>query len=430
MGLLNFGRKKNESELKEAPLGYWEEESYMIAIPKQIDKDTFSSVRERINSIPGVELKGVTPPSDKNPIRFVVEYDGEQYTGGMYAGEFSLPNVWGKQDYYFTEDEWEELKTKDKAITLFMKCNKDAKKSFHLQLKLIVALVPDLLGVMDESAERMLCARWVKMAAESSVTPGPNDMFIVQAVGEKDGSVWLHTHGLCRFGLTELEIVDSDAENYNNHYNVISCFASRLLDKKEEFEPRKSSAFLGYLSNNQPIVTTYVPWIEGLKEYPKLELGGARDRKEAHNTRTSLIFLYTCEEDEKNGKLTKVSVYDKLWGENPLFFFSNEETDRMRRLARERFHFVKESLEKGYQIIIKIGLQQDDAEEGELEHIWFEIKEFDGDKFRATLTQEPYNVSGIHTGDERWFTINDVTDWVIYTKEYPVTPDKAYLLTE
>lgn len=431
MGLFNLGKKK-KSEFEAVPLYYWEEQSYMMAIPRHMDEEIFSGAGERINAIPGVHIKEVKPPTEKEPIRFVITYDGEEYSGGMYTGGFKLPEMWGKQNYYFSQKEWEELQKANEALTVFLKFNEDAKKSFHLQLKLVAALVPDLLGVMDESAERMLCARWVKLAAASDVTPGPSDMFVVQAVGGKDGSVWLHSHGLCRCGLTELEIVDSDSKHYNNHYNIINTFASMMLDKKEKFIPRTTSFYLGVLSNNQPVVATCVPWTEGIKEYPKLEIGGPKDRADGHNSSTSLIFLYVSEEDEKNQKLTKVSVYDDFWGENPIFFFSNEETDRMRRLARERFSFVRKAYEKGNRILIKIGLPVDNQKEkaNEFEHIWFELNEFDGERFRATLTQEPYNVSDIHAGDERWFTIEDVTDWLIYTEEYAVTSDKAYLLVD
>ena len=55
--------------------------------------------------------------------------------------------------------------------------------------------------------------------------------------------------------------------------------------------------------------------------------------------------------------------------------------------------------------------------------------EFDGEKFKAKLLQEPYFVKNMHQNDEGWYTVEDVTDWVIYTPKYSVTPNTAYLLT-
>jgi uncharacterized protein YegJ (DUF2314 family) len=54
--------------------------------------------------------------------------------------------------------------------------------------------------------------------------------------------------------------------------------------------------------------------------------------------------------------------------------------------------------------------------------------EFDGERFKGQLIQEPYDVSHMHEGDEGWFTVEDVTDWIIYLEEFSVAPDTAYLL--
>ena len=65
---------------------------------------------------------------------------------------------------------------------------------------------------------------------------------------------------------------------------------------------------------------------------------------------------------------------------------------------------------------------------GGYEHIWFELLEFKGSKFKVRLTQEPYYFPDIHEGYEAWYKINDLTDWIIYTKKATVTPDNAYIL--
>lgn len=429
-----FGKKaeKEKKVLKEAPMGYWEEKSYMMAIPKDESKDMLDGLFDRVAAIEGVEIKGKCLPSEEKPGKIILTYDGEEYEVGFFTGGFSFPGIPGQQKYYFSEEEIEAIGKASKACTLFMEFHEDSKKSFHLQLKLAVAMVPDLLVIMDESAENIISAKWAVMAAESAVTPGSNDMFLVQAVSDKHGEVWLHTHGLCRCGITELEVLQSDKKNYNNHYQLLSTFASYLLDKKESFIPKESSAYIGMLSEQQPVVVTYLPWTEGLREYKKLHLGGVSDREEGHNSRTSLIFAYKNEEDEKKGILSKVTDYNKDWGENPLFFISNEETARMKQLAMERFHFVREQAEdKDNHIILKIGLPVDGdegEEENNFEHIWFELLDFEGDRFKAKLLQEPYGVEDMHEGDEGWYTVEDVTDWMIYTPQFMVKPDTAYLL--
>lgn len=422
-----FKKKGKNKALKEAPLGYWEEQSYFLVVPKDESKDMTNGIFERVAAVKGIEIKEKSLPDKEGPGKLIITYDNEEYVVGFYVSDFGLPEMLGQQCYYFTDDEIKSLRNASKALTIFMEFHEDCKKSFHLQLKLAVAMVPDLLGIMDESAEKLICARWAYMAATSEITPGAKDLFMVQAVTNQDGEVWLHTHGLCRCGVTELEILKSDKKNYNNHYQVLSTFASYLLDKNETFIPKESSAYIGILSDKQPVVVTYLSWVEGLKEYQKLDLGGISDRQEGHNSRTGLIFAYRSEQDEDNGKLSKITDFNQSWGDNPMFFISNAETARMKALAMERFHFVKEQMDmKDRKIIIKIGLPVDDDDN--YEHIWFELLGFEEDRFRAKLMQEPYGVANMHAGDEGWYTVEDVTDWVIYTPEYSVSPDTAYLL--
>ena len=424
---MNLFKRKNKN-LQEAPLGYWEKESYMMAIPDSNDYEFLpQDIIDRIEKMKDVKVLSNFFDPKINTLYVDIKYHDEEYKVGFFPGGFTLPQVYINPSFYFTEEEIKRLSEANKALTIFMPFKKDLKESFHLQLKIADSVLPNMIGLVDESAERLLPAKWVTIAASSNITPGPSDMFNIQAVYSKNGEVWMHTHGLCRCGLTELEILQSNKENYRNHYHLINTYASYLIDKNGKFDPRKEIAFLGVLSNQNPVVAICKSWTEALSEYKKLEIGGVADRQEGHNTKTSPIFIYKTEEDEKNKKLSKVTDYDKLWGDNPIFFFSDEETLRMKRLATERFDYVKKAFkDKENKIIIKIGLLIDSGKD--YEHIWFELLEFKGNKFKAKLTQEPYNVSNMHTGDEKWFTIEDVTDWIIYTPKFDVSPKNIYLL--
>lgn len=421
-----FFKKKNK-KLVEAPLYYWEEKSYMLVIPENEDEDLLNNSLERIEKIEGLKILENNYSIEDNSMHLKVNYDNDEYEIGLFIGGISVPEYYLNKSFLFPDKDRNALLKAKKSVTIFMKFNEDAPKSYHLQLKIAVAMIPNMLGVMDESAEKMLPAKWVKMAAESKVLPNPKELFSVQAVAGDNEEVWLHTHGLCRCGIPELEVLESDSKNYQNHYNLISTYAIYLLDKHKKHENQTQGAYIGILINNQPVVVTSVSWTEALEKYKKLKLGNVNDRQGGHNSKTNVIFLYKSEEDENNNVLSKITIFDKLWGENPLFFISDEETSRMKSLAIERFNYVKESFEnKDNSIIIKIGLPLE--EKGKYEHIWFELLEIKGDKFKAKLTQEPYNVPNMHTGDEGWYTKNDITDWIIYTKEYSVNPDNAYLL--
>lgn len=417
-------KKMFKKKLQEQPLGYWEEKSYMMAIPKEEEANLFQNAIARLEK--EKECKVQEMNYDVNGVVTAkISYEKETYEIGLYLGGVSVPPYYLHQNFLFTEEEKNALQNAKCAITIFMKYKGNVKKCFHLQLKIACIMVPNLLGLLDESAEKMLPAKWVQMAASSQIPPSSKDLFHVHAVNDKKKGVWLHSHGLCRCGISELEILDSSEEHYEQHFNLLKTYAMFLLDHPG-FDPSQG-AYIGCLVNGSPVVATCVPWVEGLKEYKKLKLGGEKDRQSGHNTKTSIIFLYTSEEEEKNHMLRKVSIYDDLWKENPLFFYSDEETERMKNLARERFSYVQENFKKDeIPVLIKIGLPL--KEKGKFEHIWFELLEIKDKKFKAKLTQEPYDVSNMHTGDEAWFTLDDVTDWIIYTKSFAVNPDNAYLL--
>lgn len=411
-------------KLKESPLYYWEEKSYVMAITDGKDDDNLlKNALSRIDKSKEIKVIESNPDFSTQTIMFKVEYKRVTYEVGMYVGGVSVPEYY-LNNLYLSDEEKKALLDAKKCITIFMSFDDNPKVCFHLQIKIANLLVPDMLALLDESAERIFVSDWVKLTASSKYTPSSKDLFSVQAVNGEDGSVWLHTHGLSRCGITELEILGSHSEVSRNHYNLINSYAMYLIDKTEE---HSGGDYIGRLINGMPIVATCVSWVDALKYYKNIKNGGKDDRKNGHNSRSSVIFLYTSEENENNNVYSKVSDFDSLWGDNPLFFISDEETNRMKNVAVERFEYVKKAhKDKNNTILLKIGLPLE--EKGKYEHIWFELIEFKKDKFKAKLTQEPYYVNDIHEGDEKWFTVDDLTDWIIYTSKSSITPDSAYML--
>ena len=356
----------------------------MLGITNANLEEIVKNFFDNISQISGLEIEEKQELSDVEPGQATLIYEGEKYFIGFYPSEFSLPESYLKGSYFFSNEEIHVLRNANKALTIFMKFNKNSQKSYHLQLKILEASVPQLVGVMDESAEKIIPAKWVKLATQTNILPSDEDLYTVQAILGDNDEIWLHTHGLCRCGLTELEILKSNQENYYYHCNIIRAFAGFLLDRKnesedkyendKEFEAFKDCANIGFLSNMQLIDVTYLSWTKALNLYDNLDVGGVNDRKEGHNSKTSVIFLYKNEEDKKEGKLSLISEFNNLWGDNPVFFVSVKETERMKELARERFYVVVEQAKKPEnRIEIKIALPIKEREKDSTIDIW--IKE-------------------------------------------------------
>lgn len=449
-GLFNESKEKNEEHsseeysptlIKEAPLAYWEEFSYMLALTPEnyiISEDVFANIK----AIDGVEIKEKIMPSEDLPGKLVISYDGMDFEVGFYIGDFYTEEMYQWQLQYFTEEEKEQILKVKKALNVYMKFEGNPKKCYHLQLKLIYAMIPEMVALCDESAERMLNKKWVELAVKSNVLPAPISLYTVQAVYDEN-EVWLHTHGLCRCNLHEIEILDSNKDDSRTHYDLISNYACRLLDENNHVEEDdgneqgEETIHMGVFYDGNPIVATSKKWINSLKYYPKDILGGIEDRKDSHNSKTNILFLYGSEEDFNKKCLRKPSEFTKKLENNPLYYISTEETARMSSLARERFSYVERMLKekqegKDIGIIIKLGLETIDKD-GNLdkknrEHIWFEALSMEGDSFKARLTQEPYNIPNLHEGDEGTYSIDYVSDWRIHTENGVITPETVYLL--
>ena len=443
-GLFNDSKEKKEEYsndeysptlIKEAHLTYWEEFSYMLALAPEnykITEDIFTN----IEALDGIEIKEKIMPSEDLPGKLVILYDGVEYKVGFCLGDFYTEEMYQWQLQYFTEEEREQI------LNVYMKFEGNPKKCYHLQLKLIYAMIPEMVALCDESAERLLNKKWVELAAKSNVLPSPTSLYTVQAVYDEN-EVWLHTHGLCRCNLHEIEILGSNKDDSRTHYDLISSYACRLLDENNPVEEDdgnqngEETIHLGVFYDDEPIVATSKKWINALKYYPKDILGGIEDREDSHNSKTNILFLYGSEEEFNKNYLRKPSEFTKKLENNPLYYISTEETVRMSSLARERFSYVERMLKekqngKDIGIIIKLGLETID-EDGNLdsenrEHIWFEALSMEGDSFKARLTQEPYNIPNLHEGDEGIYSIDYVSDWMIHTENGVISPETVYLL--
>lgn len=405
------------------------EKSYMMAIPPSMEeiKDQMEVLR-RLNNAP--DFKVESTESTDGSLFLNLVYRDEKYRAEVYPATFEIPELYRCQ-HLFPDLDVKLIQEVNDGLAVVMRFGEDALSSYHLQLKLIHAMLPDVIAVLDDSSEKILSGHWVALAAVSNVSPAPRYLFTSQAVSGEEDVVWLHTHGLNRCGLTELEVLNSSKETYTNHYNILETLAKRLLEMEEPLEPHEP-LYLARLTAEIPLIVTIVPWQEAVEHYDDDMLGGSDDREESHNQNTSAIFTYQSQEDYENEVYSPISVYDEIVDGNPIYWFSNAETERMKALAAERISYLYQaSKNQDNKVLVKIGLTVDEElqeENSTKEHIWFELLEVGDNTMKLKLTQEPYYVKAVHEGDIMDFTVDDVTDWIIYTPDRAISPDDVYIL--
>ena len=404
------------------------EKSYMIAVPR--NKESINEVGEMLTRLSGKEGIKILSHKFEEVLEMLLEVDGKEYPVEVIPMDFEIPEMFRVQ-HLFPDLDIEAVSKAEIGLSVQMEFGEDALDSYHAQLKIIHTLLPDLLAVLDASSEKILSGKWVALAAESMIAPSPRYIYTVQAVGGDDTSVWLHSHGLNRCGLPEIEVLDSTKDTYEKHYHVLETMANHMLEREEPLE-KGEPLYIARVTEEIPLVGTLIDWKEAISLYPEDMLGGECDREDSHNENTCCLFVYSSYENMENGKYAPLSIYDDLLKSNPIYMISHRETERMKKLAAERISYMLKASENSEnKILIKIGLDMDEEfreEENQFEHIWFELLEVSENAVTCRLTQEPYYVKDMHEGSVGTYPFERITDWLIFTKERRLTADDVYLL--
>lgn len=418
------------------------EKSFMVVIPEVQDDILPEKINKRLNSSAAIRFSGVlnSGGNEDEPPVFKIGVDSREYEVTVSTVPVEIPQFF-RTEHFFSDLDYQKIDKIKIGLSVEIEYKDSFLTSYHDQLKIINALVPNKLAVMDIPSEKFISGKWVKLAAESEVPPSPKYLFTVQGISGEGDEVWLHTHGLKRCGLSDLEILASTKDMCSSHYQVLETIAVRMIENEEGLAPFEPM-FLAWLTEEIAMVATVISWQDALGYYPEAQLGRAEDRDDYHSEDTSVLMLYLSPDDVDNRNVAKVQELDEYLGVNTLLMISTEETNRMRKLAQERIFYVKSAAElPDVHIMLKIGLHVDkqyldperDPKE-QREHIWFELKEVkkalfgNKDYFRAVLTQEPYYVSYMKAGDTAKFEVDDITDWMIIRGKKRYTPDDVYLM--
>lgn len=408
--------------------------SYMMAVPRDsediMDPDR---VLARLDNAQDFDFEVVEVGYDEeaeNPV-VSVSYLDHTYQVHVFAEEFEMSEFYAV-NHRFTTANFRAMEKAETGLTVALIFGPEPQESFHLQLKVLQCLVPDMVGIVDFSSERLLSSIWARMTAESAVSPSPLYLYAIQAVSGDEEDVWLHTHGLNRCGLVELEVLGSSEENYNLHSSILNAMANQAICRArlpDEGEPD----FIAALPGGGAIVTTWVDWETAVQWYPPQCVGGMEDRREDHNEDTGIVYAYPTKQDYADKRFVPLPDLPKEWLDNPLFLVTGEETARMSRLARERIDFLRAGLNMPESsVLVKVGLDVDRSRREEAgtdtEHIWFRLQKLDDQFLYGVLSQEPYYISDMHEGFKAKIPVRALTDWSIDVDGMIVTPDSAYLL--
>lgn len=352
---------------------------------------------------------------------FVVDAKANNYT------EFGLGNM-------ISDEELDLAVQQDFYLETSMYFGNDALDSFHLQLKVMQTVVENPSIVIDFMPFRLLSGKWAKLTAESEVPPAPTYLYTIHGVyDEIDGErvYWLHTHGLHRCGSVELEMINikNGIEQLNSALDMIVT----AFIKPDYRSPENEEFNIGY--DGLDITFCWKRWEDVVKDYPAEIPGGYNERQPENENYEPCGVLLAVQE----GITLSPEVYASTITDNPIFFVSDQETERMTAMAYQRFDQYKKAFktyfnpeaddENYWRFLVKLGFDVD--HEMNKEHIWFDVYGInENNEMLAVCLNRPYAVDNLNEGDEGTYPQEMITDWLIYTPTNTITSDNIYTITD
>ena len=370
----------------------------------------------------------------KQEYQLVVSYLEEEFDVNLYVvdarsndySEFGFGNM-------ISDEEMEIATQQDFYLESVMYFGNDALDSFHLQLKIMQAIVENPSIVVDFMPYRLLSGKWAKVTAESEIPPAPSYLYVIHGVYDEDENgdrvYWMHTHGLHRCGSVELEMLNikDGVEQMNSALDmIVNAFI------KPDFRSPENEEFnIGY--DGLDITFCWKRWEDVVKDYPATIPGGYNERQPENENYEPCGVLLGVQE----GHTLTPEVYAATIADNPIFFISDQETERMSALAYQRFESYKKAFntyfnpeadeENYYRFLIKLGFDVD--HEMNKEHIWFDVYGInENNEIFGVCLNRPYAVEGLNEGDEGLYPQEMITDWLIYTPTNTITPDNIYTI--
>lgn len=313
-----------------------------------------------------------------------------------------------------SDDEKAALGASRWSVGVALRFGEDVLDDLHFQFRVLVAIAPNGLAAFDVAAYRLHHFEWVKDAARSSAPPSSDSLFTTHYVSNGPAPGWMHSHGLARCGVLELEAFDIPHDASGSIQHIVNTTASYLLERPL---PPPGEPFL--IGADLPVL--WLPWEEALKRRGPRHGGGREDRDDVHGVPTAVLFAPAKKFLGFLGSgLASLTEHLPVLKGSPIFFISNAQTRRMEQLSRERLPdfrelFARYSKTGRFAFLVKLGYPTENGTYGGREHLWFEVHAIEGEEVDATCINSPRAVPSLREGLRGRHALSLLTDWAIFS---------------
>lgn len=332
---------------------------------------------------------------------------------------------------WLSEAEKADLRSAESAALVEMKAPGDniLRERKTLLRFLNAAMGPDAVGVYDEAAMRP----WSRAELADELCHDADldvmSLLSLHAVTEDEGdeAVWIHSHGLGALGLVDFDFVQP-APGLAFNWNIE---AERAL----AFAILEGSA----VADSGPLELTYPGDPCRLVQVERFLDAGV-----GHGANLLRKMIEPGDWDHRNNRLVVCEagrgllggllpgrpralafLWDDTW-DGGITYLSSETTNLMAARARATFDVLRSMYDEFSEfepgVLAKLGYERDNSEQGDREHLWFEVHGLEPDALDATLLNDPYDIAAIKQGDRARHPSDRLTDWTIFTPVGKITP--------
>ncbi|MEE2894581.1 MAG: DUF4026 domain-containing protein [Planctomycetota bacterium] len=301
------------------------------------------------------------------------------------------------------------------------------------RLATILGSIEDVVAVLDATTGRWFDREeMARSVLDPDLGPPEDVLWRVQAVSDREdvesGTVWLHTRGLLRCGLPELELLEFPGTHLEAGVRLLDAAAGLLLEDGPP--PPEVPYALGPDAS-----VTLVPWAEVAATLDRESLGSDEDRaalsQETPNPlRARRAVLCDL---EPRGSFRKIwtwprSAIEVLERPEVAIYRSDTATVRSSGLARRRWPEVLSVLDRtspsgelADDPVLLVGIPVGTDPEGRIEHGWLQVSRAD-DAGGSGLLLRP-TLDGRSAGTVVDFTTDQLDGWRLVRGDVAIGPD-------
>ncbi len=287
--------------------------------------------------------------------------------------------------------------------------------------------------IYDENALRILPRSSAEWTADLPVAPPARELYTLHAIYDsKDESrLWLHTHGLGRTGIPDLDVLAVPEQHRQLAASLIALVADRLLDGVAEIGSTVS------LGPEPGLALHLLPLQDVLDSAPKEVLGGDYDRDETHEPERAVLVAATGADKQGlsffqppqqsiylDGLLARLERLGRL-------YHTEQEVERTAYYARYRWSVFlalwKGRKETGWRFLVRSAAEEHGPTALSRQR-WFEVEEV---RSNTVLVRPvgPAEIEPQSSADELVeISCDHVSDWSVSTESGAYSPINAVRL--